>query len=193
MAASLRPEFTPTLRGQERELDQSPERAQLIAGSPNQADFVVVQEAGLLAIRLFGPLHSADDGRHVVLVSGGVEVADTPNTGEHGIGLRPSMLVGHMVKQIADLAASDVEEFLVAHLRVDVLVQNAFDLRLGSQSVRIDVTLDPVLGNFLETVGVRLRGELLGIVVVVAYLLRASLRDSSGYRPSFFVLALPLV
>src|SRR6476660_1429688 len=76
-----------------------------------------------------------------------------------------------MIQQRVDLTAPNIQELTVTDLRIDVFVQNAFGFALGAELVSIDVTRNPVLGNFLETVGERLRGELSGIVVVVARLL----------------------
>ena len=75
------PELAATLTEQERDLHQPSERVpQLIAGVPNQADFVVIEETQLLTIRFLVRCIPRTIGDDIVLVSGGIEITDAADS-----------------------------------------------------------------------------------------------------------------
>jgi hypothetical protein len=72
------------------------------------------------------------------------------NGGQHRVGLRTPVVVGDVVQQVVDVLAADLEERAILPFRIHVVFELALDLALGAQRMRLDVSLDPVRGNFLE-------------------------------------------
>jgi hypothetical protein len=80
------------------------------------------------------------------------------------------MVIRHVVEQMIDFSPANFKKFPVTNLGVDVLGKASLDLLLGSQTISVHMSSDPVLGDVAEAVGDRLRSKFSGVVMIVAHL-----------------------
>ena len=141
------------LRGQEQHADEGAIVSQRLAGSPDPADFVIVEhpDPGLRMRRL--ATHAADDRRGVVVAPGGVPVHDRPRNGQDVIGRSRPILVLDPIKQGGDVAASDRDQFAGAPSRQDMDIEQPVDFPGGAQAIAFEMPRSPLGGYISEGLG----------------------------------------